>query len=78
METTESAAGYQSGGPNLRPADPVYVPQTPIIISQPKPKIKRMKRNTYYPVRQADQIVWLGWLNGAEVQYLHSNVDVVA
>src|ERR1043166_837029 len=39
----------------LEPGDPGYVPP----ISQPPTKSKRMKRNTYYPVRVGDQLTWL-------------------
>ena len=52
------------GNPNLRwgyllePGDPGYVPPVPSV-NTTKTKTKKMKRNTYYPPRQADQIVWL-------------------
>jgi hypothetical protein len=55
------------GSPNLRwgnpayvlePGDPGYVGPIPSV-NEPKTKHKRMKRNRYYPTRQADQIVWL-------------------
>ena len=43
----------------LEPGDPGYVPPLPPN-PEPKTKTKRMKRNTYFPARQTDQIVWLG------------------
>ena len=52
--------------PNLRWGDPsVYLEPgdagfTPYLsASQPPPKLKRMKRQAYYPARYADQIVWI-------------------
>lgn len=54
--------------PNLRwgnpsylfePGDPGYVPPPPPVVSEPIHKPKKMKRNSYYPVRIGDQIVWL-------------------
>ena len=42
----------------LEPGDPGFVPYA--TLSQPKPtKTKKMKRNTYYPSRTANQIAWL-------------------
>jgi len=52
------------GNPSIRlePGDPGYVP--PISPIHPAKKGARMKRNTYYPPRTADQIVWLvNWCN---------------
>jgi hypothetical protein len=55
------------GNPNLRwgspsyilePGDPGYVPPANPV-SQTKPKAKKMKHNTYYPTKLADQILWL-------------------
>jgi hypothetical protein len=60
-------AGLRFDDPNLRwgspayllePGDPGYVPPIPSV-NTPKTKTKKMKRNTYYPSRVADQIVWL-------------------
>src|ERR1051326_7890728 len=42
----------------LEPGDPGYVPPA-LPINQPPTKRKRMKRNTYFPIRMADQINWL-------------------
>jgi hypothetical protein len=42
----------------LEPGDPGYVPILPVI-SEPKNKTKRMRRNSYYPSRMANQISWL-------------------
>lgn len=65
-------AYYDSGlswdDPNLRWGDPAYLlePGDPGYVApfpqpkQTKNKTKGMKRNSYYPVRQADQILWLG------------------
>jgi len=39
----------------LEPGDPGYVPP----VNQPPTKRKRMRRNVYFPLRQADQIIWL-------------------
>ena len=50
--------------PNLRwgyllePGDPGYVPPT-IPATETKTKAKRMKHNSYYPTKLADQILWL-------------------
>jgi hypothetical protein len=67
MKIIEFDQGYLWDDPNLRlgdpsyllePGDPGYVPPaTPI--NQPPTKRKRMKRNTYFPTRAADQITWL-------------------
>ena len=55
------------GNPNLRwgspsyvlePGDSGYVPPVPIN-NELTTKHKRMKRNAYYPSKQADQVVWL-------------------
>ena len=58
---------YRFGDPNLRwgspsyalePGDPGFVPYT--LSSSPTSKTKtKMKRQNYYPTRQADQAVWL-------------------
>ena len=40
----------------LEPGDPGYVPAT----TETTTKRKKVKRNKYYPMRQGDQIVWLG------------------
>lgn len=67
MRTAYYDAGFRYDDPNLRwgspayllePGDPGYVPPFPLPV-EPKTKNKRMKRNPYYPMRQADQIVWL-------------------
>ena len=42
----------------LEPGDEGYVPPSPVP-SQPPTKKKHMKRNSYYPGRVGDQIVWL-------------------
>jgi hypothetical protein len=62
-------AGFYWDDPNLRwgdpsyqlePGDPGYVPWTPPSETPtPEPKKKRMKHNTFYPLRQTEQIVWL-------------------
>ena len=43
----------------LEPGDPGFVPYSTPSPHQPKPKLKAMKRQPYYPSRVADQIVWL-------------------
>ena len=42
----------------LEPGDPGYVPPT-IPATETKTKAKRMKHNSYYPTKLADQILWL-------------------
>ena len=42
----------------LEPGDPGYIPPIPVI-NQPKKRSKHMTRNTYFPPRQADQVLWL-------------------
>ena len=72
MKTIKYGDGTRYGDPNTRwgnpsyrlePGDPGYVP--PISPpNRPKSKRSRMKRNTYYPVRIADQITFLvNWCN---------------
>jgi len=67
MKTVFFDAGFFFDDPNtywgdpsyqLEPGDAGYVPPFPPI-SEPPAQHKRMRRNTYYPIRQADQIVWL-------------------
>src|SRR5438270_12807783 len=41
----------------LEPGDPGFTPYPSV--NQTPQKIKRMKRNAYYPSRIADQILWL-------------------
>lgn len=44
----------------LEPGDPGYVPPlSPVPANQPPTKLKKMKRQAYYPSRAADQVVWL-------------------
>jgi len=72
MKTIVYGDGTKWGDPNARwgnpcyllePGDPGYVPPIPPT-NQPKPKRSRMKHNTYYPVRNADQAAWLvNWCN---------------
>ena len=64
--------GTKWGDPNTRwgspsyvlePGDPGYVPPIPQP-NQPPKKGVRMKHNTYFPTRSAEQIVWLvNWCN---------------
>ena len=42
----------------LEPGDPGYVPPVPSVNEPPK-KGKRVKHNSYYPIRQGDQVAWL-------------------
>ncbi len=42
----------------LEPGDPGYVPPIPSVNKQTT-KRKKMKHNNYYPLRQADQVLWL-------------------
>jgi len=42
----------------LEPGDPGYVGPIPSVI-KPKTKHNKMKHNSYYPDRQADQVAWL-------------------
>ena len=42
----------------LEPGDPGYVGPIPSV-NKPKKKGKRMKHNSYYPLRQTDQAAWL-------------------
>jgi len=67
MRTLRFDSGEHFDDPNARwgnpsyvlePGDPGYVPPSPPI-NQPPTKRKRMKHNTYFPIRQADQVVWL-------------------
>ena len=67
MRTLRFDSGEHFDDPNARwgepsyvlePGDPGYVPPS-IPINQPPTKRKRMKRNTYFPIRQNDQVVWL-------------------
>jgi hypothetical protein len=60
-------SGLKWDDPNLRwaspayllePGDPGYVP--PMSVNTNKTKHKKMKRNTYYPIRRGDQILWMG------------------
>jgi len=72
MKTIKYGDGTKFGDPNARwgspsvrlePGDPGYVPPTPPI-NQPPTKRSRMKHNTYYPTRTADQVNWLvNWCN---------------
>lgn len=50
------------------PGDPGYVDPFPSV-NQTKTKNKRMKHNSYYPIRQGDQITWL--VNHSEKIVLH-------
>lgn len=59
-------SGLRWDDPNLRwgnpayllePGDPGYVP--PPDLPTPTKKTKRMRRTNYYPLRQADQVIWL-------------------
>jgi hypothetical protein len=43
----------------LEPGDPGYEPDTEPSPIQPKPKLKAMKRQPFYPSRVAEQILWL-------------------
>jgi hypothetical protein len=42
----------------LEPGDPGYV--GPVASNQPKPKRRKMTRNSYYPPKTGDQILWIG------------------
>ena len=44
----------------LEPGDPGYTPYPQALTPKPNQKTKRMKRQSYYPSRTADQIIWLG------------------
>jgi hypothetical protein len=68
MRTVTFDAGFTWDDPNLRwgdpsyllePGDPGYVSPLPTNL-EPPTKTNRMRRNNYYPLRQADQILWLG------------------
>jgi hypothetical protein len=59
---------YTWGDPNLRwgspsyalePGDPGFVPYPSASQNKPKPKTRPMKHNNWYPIRVAEQILWL-------------------
>ena len=67
MKIATYGDGFIFGDPNLRwgnpsyllePGDPGYVPPTPSP-NQPPTKGKKVKRNSYYPMQVAKQILWL-------------------
>ena len=67
MKTAYWDSGLCWDDPNLRwgspsyllePGDPGYVSPAPAVI-ETKKKGKKMKHNSYYPTKQADQILWL-------------------
>lgn len=68
MKIATFDAGFHWDDPNLcwgdpsyllEPGDPGYAPP-PDSVSEPnKRKKKLVKRNAYYPSRQADQVAWL-------------------
>ena len=71
MKTVTFDGGFTFDDPNLRwgdpayqlePGDPGYVPAL-LPNLEPQTKNKRMKRNSYFPTRQADQLVWIGNFN---------------
>jgi hypothetical protein len=68
MKTVNFDSGFLWDDPNLRwgeptvqlePGDPGYVPVQPPSQNKKTAKNKHMRRNAYFPARQADQIVWL-------------------
>ncbi|HEY6169693.1 MAG TPA: hypothetical protein VI454_16765 [Verrucomicrobiae bacterium] len=67
MKIVTFDGGFHFDDPNIYWGDPAYQlePGDPGYIPPPQPtpqtptKIKRMKRNTYFPSRAADQLVWL-------------------
>jgi hypothetical protein len=70
MKTAYWDSGLRWDNPNLRwgspsyllePGDPGYVPDSPPVNNETNKnkKHKKMKHNVYYPIRIADQIVWL-------------------
>ena len=67
MRTVTFDAGFLWDDPNLRWGEPAYLlePGDPGYVApltnnpEPPTKTKRMKRNTYFPSRQAEQILWL-------------------
>jgi hypothetical protein len=68
MKTVIFDSGIHWDDPNLRwgdpavelePGDPGYVPVQPPSQKQKSARSKIMKRNAYFPSRQAEQIVWL-------------------
>src|SRR5690349_14973355 len=67
MRTAHYDADFRYDDPNLRwgspayllePGDPGYVPP-PTSTPEPRTKKKKMKRNSYYPFRVGDQLIWL-------------------
>jgi hypothetical protein len=65
MQTVHFDEGFTWDDPNIRwgnpsyrlePGDPGYVPPFP---PQTPTKTKRMKRTTYFPTKQSEQIIWL-------------------
>ncbi len=65
MRTAYWDSGLRFDDPNLRWGDPSYLlePGDPGYVPPPEnptlKKTKRMRRNSYFPIRQSDQIVWL-------------------
>ncbi len=69
MKIIKFDSGFKFDDPNsrwgdpsyqLEPGDPGYVPPVnPPPTNQPPKKGKKMRRQVYYPIRVADQIIWL-------------------
>lgn len=44
----------------LEPGDPGYVAPFPSVTTTKNKRKSKMKHNNYFPIRQADQVIWLG------------------